>query len=312
MPGRTPITSMMAVDAEAIGLLARDAIPRSMSAMVLARFERSFCLKIGKELITIGERDLHNGPLNVRLAANSDDALASALAVELGQYWAVSPNRLRRPDGLSIDLSKADVWRPELPTAKPDAAMLSEGIEQLRGHLARLDLAERGLLRIILEGPVATTATERAAKPYIEILKVELPNWLEGEDTDPSAAVGLLGLGPGLTPSGDDLLAGLMIASRCLGAADAVNRLGPILRTEASTRTTSISLAHLDAAARGYGAAPLHHLLAALINGHGAAIAEALDATVKIGHSSGLDAIAGVILALNAWLEVEGRASTAA
>jgi hypothetical protein len=60
----------------------------------------------------------------------------------------------------------------------------------------------------------------------------------------------LLGLGAGLTPSGDDLVAGYLAAlrARCLPAADA---LGAEVRRLAPRRTTRLSAALLAAADRG-------------------------------------------------------------
>ena len=74
-----------------------------------------------------------------------------------------------------------------------------------------------------------------------------------------------------------------------------------------AARTTPISRAHIEAAAKGYGASPLHRLLNALTADRRAELAEALDAVAKIGHSSGMDAIAGMVLALNAWLQADDK-----
>ncbi|MGI9498623.1 MAG: DUF2877 domain-containing protein, partial [Geminicoccaceae bacterium] len=122
------------------------------------------------------------------------------------------------------------------------------------------------------------------------------------DDLELRPAVDLLGLGPGLTPSGDDLLAGLLITCHRLGERPVAWRVGDALLRAAPERTTRISLSHLAAAAAGGGAAPLHGLLEALAEGDRVEIVRTLDAAAKIGHSSGYDALGGIILALQAWL----------
>jgi hypothetical protein len=110
----------------------------------------------------------------------------------------------------------------------------------------------------------------------------------------------LIGLGPGLTPSGDDYLCGIMIALTHTKGASLRNRLWQALEPHVSERTGDISLAHLAAAAEGFGSAALHDLLAAIVEGSSEAVPEALRAVTAIGHTSGWDALAGVASALRA------------
>ena len=113
-----------------------------------------------------------------------------------------------------------------------------------------------------------------------------------GED----AVAGLVGRGPGLTPSGDDALAGALLVASALGTgtalADAVRaRLGA---------TTAVSAALLDAAADGYAARPVVDLVDAAVAGDADAVARALPAVLAIGHTSGADTVLGIRTALAA------------
>jgi len=269
---------------------------RGGQATVIARFARSFCLKLDATLITVGDGTLPDGPLTIRLNGAGNVNLISALAIETGQLWRASSHRLRRADGLIIDLRHATTWQPDIPSTAPDRATLAAGLHHLRHLLHRRNLPEDGLIRLVL-GAHAKTPTERLAAPIITNLRSQ-----HLTQVTPGAAGALLGLGPGLTPSGDDLLAGLLITCHHLSAAHIANQLGPSLLSAGAARTTPISLAHLAAAARGYGSAPLHDLLNALVTNDRVIMEEALDATAKIGHSSGMDAIAGLVLASTAWL----------
>src|SRR5207249_3852165 len=83
----------------------------------------------------------------------------------------------------------------------------------------------------------------------------------------------LVGLGTGLTPSGDDALAGALITLNELGLTAAADALADFILPLARVRTNKISFAHLAAAAEGEGTETLHDTLAALASADEPAIA---------------------------------------
>ncbi len=104
-------------------------------------------------------------------------------------------------------------------------------------------------------------------------------------------------LGPGLTPSGDDFVGGMLIALRMLGengAADAVARWALPL---AKQRTNRISVAHLEAAVEGQGAAALHQVLEWLGSSGSKNRLPKPHILGKVGHCSGWDMLSGVVMA---------------
>ena len=113
------------------------------------------------------------------------------------------------------------------------------------------------------------------------------------------AATALLGLGPGLTPSGDDYVGGAFFARARVAGGDARAhwaRAAAAVRAHAPGRTHPISAALLGDLLDGDGPAPLHDLVGALARG--APVAAALAAArrlVRLGHSSGWDMLAGFI-----------------
>lgn len=104
----------------------------------------------------------------------------------------------------------------------------------------------------------------------------------------------LIGRGPGLTPAGDDALAGILLVAHAHGVAGAVAAAVRALLTS----TTAVSAALLDAAADGYAAAEVVALVDAAVAGDPAAVARALPAVLAIGHTSGADLVIGVAAAL--------------
>lgn len=113
-----------------------------------------------------------------------------------------------------------------------------------------------------------------------------------------AVATRLGGLGPGLTPAGDDFLAGVLVADSALRPERPARRAA----AAAAARTTALSDAFLAWAARGRTIAPLHQLLGALAAGRAPAAGEAV---VRLG---GVGATSGAAMGLGALLRVRASA----
>jgi Protein of unknown function (DUF2877) len=114
---------------------------------------------------------------------------------------------------------------------------------------------------------------------------------------DPSAerqaVLALLGRGPGLTPSGDDVLAGILIGGRAFGVD--VGGVAEAVGTHAATRTTALSGQLLRHALAGEAIRELVAVTAALPEA--ATLAGALGELLRIGHTSGAALAHGLVLA---------------
>ncbi len=116
-----------------------------------------------------------------------------------------------------------------------------------------------------------------------------------------AAALRVLGLGHGLTPSGDDFVGAVLFTLRHAPIPSWQARLPAMqaqLRQAACTATNPISAALLDDLMAGRSYRVLHDLLATLQHGQPAAIHAAAQALLAVGASSGADMLAGVLLAL--------------
>jgi hypothetical protein len=116
------------------------------------------------------------------------------------------------------------------------------------------------------------------------------------EAVDPASRA-LLGLGGGLTPTGDDLVGGALFG-RLLVADDARpwRALGERLTVAALRASHVISAALLADLGAGASFAPLHELADALAAGDDGAAEAAARSLVALGHSSGWDMLAGVLI----------------
>ena len=113
----------------------------------------------------------------------------------------------------------------------------------------------------------------------------------------------LVGLGCGLTPSGDDFLCGFLIAAHCRTTGDR-QRLELLQELQASTQaclagTNTISATFLRCAAEGKACSSLQDLVQAFQDGTDCR--KALADLCAIGHSSGMDLTTGFLYGLSLW-----------
>lgn len=133
--------------------------------------------------------------------------------------------------------------------------------------------------------PLARTAAPALARLYAA-------TWARNEADCLAAARPLLGLGPGLTPAGDDCLVGWLAGAWTAGAAGRrlVEAMGPDLLAAATHLTSRLSTAFLAAAVNGEAAEPLHGFVLAPTEAR-------LAGLLALGATSGADLLAGYLLA---------------
>lgn len=195
-----------------------------------------------------------------------------------------------------IDVSGAREWRPPSPPRSVEAATLVAAARTLVAVIDRVGSAEG--FGAILAGQRPKFPLERAtgdARAFLEAC-VE-------DDAIHAASIGarLLGLGPGLTPAGDDLVGAAFFARRMLSDAGLGDRHGwhraaDELRGLAAHRTHRISATLLGDLFDGDAYAPLHELALALtVSSPLDVILDAARRLTRIGHSSGWDMLAGFL-----------------
>ena len=109
----------------------------------------------------------------------------------------------------------------------------------------------------------------------------------------PNAVLGLLGLGDGLTPVGDDVLAGWLATTSAIR--QATGAVGEAVRVHAH-RTSTLSAALLLDAVAGHCLPQFRALVMALATGR--AVPEAVASLLAVGHTSGAGMLLGARLAL--------------
>jgi hypothetical protein len=126
------------------------------------------------------------------------------------------------------------------------------------------------------------------------------------------AARGLAGLGPGLTPSGDDLLAGFaaswILVGEALGQDGAAHqRVADALLTGGESGASPLGRVWLAHACRGEILEPMTRFAGALLAGDSGDLGAAVRGALAVGSSSGTDWMVGFLLGAGATFEVTRR-----
>jgi RimJ/RimL family protein N-acetyltransferase len=258
---------------------------------VLAVFERACCLAGSHaDVVALVLPEVDNGPLNV--VVEGEPGLFAAVAPEMPA--SLVGNRLR-VGSLEIDLDSAVAWEAQ-PAWDRLRACQQAIVERLPlVHALALRHAPQGSLLTLLNSAPLLAADLQSATLAVTRQAVEsLQAGWDGDQAQLQAAASqLAGLGGGLTPAGDDFLVGVMLRAWLAHSAPQV--LCQTLLEATARRTTALSAAFLQAAARGECSAPWHALLAALAEGADVGLDQAVQAVLAYGHTSGADALAGFL-----------------
>lgn len=265
----------------AAGLIAHAALVRAAgTATVYAPLSASIYMTAGDDLIWLGP------------AASALHARA-VLCAEARALTARSP---RAGDTIVLDVGRIEPWRPPPgPRTGSEAAAMVAGAGRLGAGLHSIGMPD-GFARLWTGAAPSFPLVECGGRARA------LAEACVGDDAEAAAtaSVALLGLGGGLTPSGDDFVGAAFFARVLLaqaGAADADHWRDAAARVRAAApaRTHPISVALLGDLLDGCAYGPLHDLAHVLATRAPAAAADAARRLVGIGHTSGWDMLAGFV-----------------
>ncbi|WP_128291071.1 DUF2877 domain-containing protein [Afifella aestuarii] len=278
-------------------------LPAGGEGRIIAVFRRSFYASFEKGLICVGPPGFGPGPLHLLAPMAGIASWQSWL--DVGERAVAEAGRLL-VDDLCFDARSVRPWRAS-PPLLTSADSLARGLGRLAAEAEDARPAGLGKLIISLDGhvPADHLASDdpvlAKALPIIDALMGWAGRAEVARDAPLPSVKGVLGLGPGLTPSGDDFLAGFLVALQRLGAPHLADRLASSVLPLAATETNAISAAYLACAAKGEAAASLIDAFTEISDG-GADLRPHFERIAEIGHSSGWDCLAGMAFAARAML----------
>lgn len=303
-----------AVSVRAIGCKAHAALERSRGRLTaLPGFTHAPYACADGEIVWVGAgevamhpravvlRDTHGWMANARLLAGAVMPGVGAVMPGLGAVMTC-------PGAVIARAGAVTPWRPApLPANAAGAAALREGCARLHRDLHRIG-EPRGFA-LLLAGRLPAFPLGAIA-PRVHALARAFRN--ADVDAVHATAPPLLGLGPGLTPSGDDLVGAALFARRAIAHSPTDARvwsdLAMRLADAAQSRSHAIGAALFRDLADGESFGPLHDLAAALSRrADRAESLAAARAVVAIGHSSGWEMLAGFIIGITGALDAAGN-----
>ena len=235
-------------------------------------------------------------------------------AFRVGMSFRRNGTRLQFDNNVSLAWAEAPVWRPAA-IRRSQITPRTTVVARVRELLDTLPLRSCGdslgqiipLVRAMLRGsapsgvPTSTPFVNAAIVPCTEIA---MACWDRDMARVLRTARALVGLGPGLTPGGDDFIGGLFFTTYhlCEAYAEIVPREQPPVDgwlRWAHAQTNSISYAILSDHAHGRSIEPLHDWIAMALRGEGLAeILIPVRRLLGVGDTSGWDMLAGALTAM--------------
>lgn len=279
----------------------------SRTGTVHSVFHKAANIALDDTMLALLSDELPRMPNSVRLAAVVADELLWSL--KPGMKVQVGSGRLFIPDlDFILHLPELPAWepRPELMAYRWSRAIVSHHVHLLAHFLvdrSRQDGLAQSAGPLLLGQPACETPLLRMAMPMLRMLS--LATWRQNIEGVDAATRGLAGLGPGLTPSGDDALGGFaavmaLLSSRLSADAAPREHIATIIASAAKSRTTVLSATLLAHAACGEVAEQLGKLLLTLTlhTEESEMVLLQADRVLDFGANSGGDTLLGILLGL--------------
>jgi hypothetical protein len=286
------------------GIVGCSVRPRSgvpVCGTVTAVFEKAVHLRTEEAYITLGTPDLPSHPFTIatpRYPGNLNIGLGFTLnrldlrfshgsVIPFAGMKTYTPVRSHSGRGTIKEIEKAVAGTREWAKRQPFVG----GFHEMLGAEPPVENSWNRLL----------AATGRNAINRV-IYAMRAGSWSRLAD----GVEQLAGLGHGLTPSGDDWLAGFLATLRSHGDGDgavpSAERLADLAQ-RAGTRTSPFSAFLIRCSVHGLISEPVARWITSARNGSLEETVRAAKDVASMGHSSGMDCLAGLVAGLEATLE---------
>jgi hypothetical protein len=286
-----------------IGTLAMDALSTVQTAAILGVTSRGIFLQAAEERMIFLSFEGYRGPLTANLSGDLQPlrSLSPGGTVAVGQGWITFADS----DAI-ISTRDPELWKPPHPVGPPlnsldRAELIRDLASEVYQHKRAVGLGEM-LPTLAGFPPTCVTRDNRFQDTHAKIDDIR-GRIAQGDLLPLSATVqSFLGLGSGLTPSGDDFVMGLLLAlnrwESILQPGATLSRFNEQVVEAAYRCTTTLSANLIVSAVLGLAderliqavdflAAAEHHQ------------SEVLPGLLTWGNSSGVDALVGMITAFS-------------
>jgi hypothetical protein len=287
-----------------IGATARDLLARNREAVVIGMISRGVFLRFSSGWVIFISPEILRGPLTL----NCPSFPGASLGLQPGDAVEVIGGALHfQRSGLAFGWDDASTWQaPELPTGWLTHAERKSRLVELVGRVLA-DPPPGGftyLLPGLLNLPDSVLSTGDSEYLQIQLRRIQqiLSEPSVGYEARlAEASIPFIGLGDGLTPSGDDLILGLLLALNRWGERLfphlKIDELNQVILERVDSQTTSLSVSLIRCAAAGQADERLISALDGLMTG--TEDISTVEQTLRSwGNSSGIDALVGMATAI--------------
>jgi hypothetical protein len=265
-------------------------------------FSSSFNLVFGGKLIHVGGVEMGLAPFGIGLKQREAVRLTQLVQREQQVSWDLLRGTLRFAGGMLLHVKQARVTNHDLAGREVNFSILEDNFR----FLCKLLLHEDWKTGFDNQKAIIDYLTDSYGAGEVPILNeiskleqlIRSGEVLEGK----SVFDYWIGRGLGLTPSGDDCLTGVCaILSMIEGPkASFSEKLQSYLRDYGRKRTTDVAFEYLYYATEGKFHISLLAMCAVLDQPRGHAFMNALEEMKNIGHTSGVDTLLGMLIAVKA------------
>lgn len=294
-----------------------------LTGSVHSLFQRSFnILDAGGRMLTVANQSMGNLPCGVLVGIPPDFDFSRTRLAQGQEVHISSVSIVIRQAGLEIDISEAATWEVDscFRSPGPDPQAIATNIE-LALLVAESRFEDKGLIpflnnfQCLFSDPPkppepGTALTDYTFEPLTRVIsgirRKDQKEVLRG-------AAKLIGLGIGLTPSGDDFLTGclgtLVLLKGWIEPTDWISGLTRSLGPLIEGKTTAVGESHLKSALKGNVSEVLANFLMAALGQDRKLVQKSTQRLMGFGATSGREICLGALSALNVIKEnVTGRA----
>jgi len=293
-----------------MGDVAYSRVEREGEGVVIGVFDWAINILFHEQLISLVAGSVERGPLNIVLRLPIDARQMSSLGVRAGDKVTMKTGRMKLCERYWVSFRSAEIYSPVTTFSRP---VLSRREIESNIEVARKSASEFGkmaglgeLLSVFHTNAAVETVHAKNLNIFASSALLRLVRLVQAiqplKEAELRVAVReLIGLGPGLTPSSDDMLAALVLLlllySENTGEAVQESRLiaGAISR-EVKNRTTILSEEYLVQAALGRGNESVTRLCEAMLTEGIDSVCLETRRVLAIGETSGTDAVLGIVL----------------
>jgi len=271
-----------------IGQQADQSLRNETQASILGVSARGVFLRTANDTVLFLSDEPWRGPLTINLVLPE----AFDQGLEVGQSVRVAYPGLILPTFSVIIPITIEIWRPNPVRFKTsEFSNAIQGAEQLSAML--LEEASNSpfleVLKIAEDGKAAISDKKKRMQSWLSVSD-------EGKtESDIQALRRFIGMGTGLTPAGDDLICGYLLARFALQG-EPEQEIQPFI-ADAKAHTTALSAALIACTAQGSADERLTNALRFIAEG-GADPAQVKQELLDYGNSSGIETLTGMVAAI--------------